>query len=135
MKHIELPTYNKLKNYYYYDVIQTLAQYAYLKIESDRKMKENLMNNNGDFESLTANILDNVKQELDFQDEIFKAKEAQAVREALDKEKKVYKGLQKDELDSQHLWAGSKIKSMYKNTKMNFGGGKMSKMKAEGGED
>lgn len=37
----------------------------------------------------------------------------------------IYKRIEsaKDEMDSQHLWAGSKIKNMYKNTKMIFQGG------------
>lgn len=47
-----------------------------------------------------------------------------AFKEANAKESKVYKNYLsvKDEIDSSHLWAGNKIKNMYKNTNMNFTG-------------
>ena len=43
LKQIELPTYNGVKNFYYYDVIITLTQFAYLKIEAEKKFKKQLL--------------------------------------------------------------------------------------------
>lgn len=37
-KKLELPTYNGFKHYYYYDVILSLTQAAYLKSEGRRKL-------------------------------------------------------------------------------------------------
>ena len=77
------------------------------------------------FENLTAEILNNVKSELDFKSEVFRAKEVFALKEALDKEKKLYSkmGVVKDDLDSQHFWAGGKIKNMKGKMNMDFKGG------------
>jgi hypothetical protein len=45
---------------------------------------------NGNFDKLTADILESINNQLEFQDEIFRAKEVLAFKQALDKEKKLY---------------------------------------------
>ena len=42
MKHIELPTYDNCTYYYYYDILQALSRNAYMKIETERKLKSHL---------------------------------------------------------------------------------------------
>lgn len=40
IKQIGLPTYNKMHDFYYYDVIQGLSQKVYVKNEIKKKMNE-----------------------------------------------------------------------------------------------
>lgn len=91
-----------MKHYYYYDVLQALTRYAYVKIETERKLKEELMKENSNFSKITADILNNIKNQLEFQDEIFRAKEVLAFKKALDREHKLYKNMiaVKDDIDS-----------------------------------
>jgi hypothetical protein len=127
MKQLLLPTYNGMKHFYYYDVIQVLTQYAYLKLESERKLKQQLMQEEFNFDKLTVEILNSIKSELEFTSEVFRAKEIVAFKEAMEKERNIYSKMHlvKDDLDSQHFWAGGRIKNMYGKTNMQFKGGNL----------
>ena len=63
MKRFMLPTYNKMKHYNYYDVIQTLTQNAFLKQEAEKKLKAQFMNAEGGNE---IDILKGIEEELLF---------------------------------------------------------------------
>ena len=55
---------------------------------------------------------------------MFRANKIIAFKEAMEKEKSVYAsmGVVKDDLDSQHFWAGGRIKNMQGKMNMNFKG-------------
>ena len=70
----------------------------------------------------TAEHLLNIKQELEFDQMAFRNKKVQSLEKAKTKEQVLYKNVSavRDQIDSQHLWAGKKIKKMYGVTKMHF---------------